>query len=152
MLTGLFTVWWVSIVAQASTDQCPRLAGRFFCEAVEGSHADMIMTIGEERCADTMKYRYSYEFIETPEEPLELEFLASDEGTPNPQHGGMIGRCVDGRYFNSDDGEVGEHTLFNLLDDRGHYLVIRAKDGSTFLDCEPRPETKPATRASFRCE
>lgn len=151
MLALSFVVY-PPIAAFASADQCPKLAGRFFCEAVEGSHADMVMTIGEDRCPDVVKYRYKYEDVGSSEEPLELEFLASNEGTANPEHGGMIGRCIDGNYFNSDDGKVDDKTLFNLVDDRGHYLVLRAGDGSTFLDCEPRPETKPAKRSSTRCE
>ncbi len=123
--------------ATASTSQCPNLRGEYFCPGVEGSHKDMVMKIKQKRIRGVMNYFYRYEQV--GEEVLELKYLASNKGTPNPDHEGIIGKCMDGYYFNTKDGTATPRTLLNYVDEDGAYLVIRNDSVHTiFLRCEAR--------------
>ena len=122
----------------ASHDQCPNLQGTFYCKAVQGSHKDMTMKISQKVGPDESLI-YTYTYLQNGEEPLELSFLASDQGTPNPEEDGDLGKCLDRNFFLTSSGEVEEKSLFNTVNEKGEYLVLRARDLSVFLSC-PRLE------------
>jgi hypothetical protein len=125
-----------SVSAQASILQCPRLTGKFFCKAVQGSHEDMLMTITEDRRETSMVYTYLYE--QTGQKPFSLTFPACDQGVKNPQQDDEIGRCWRGAFFNSLDGKLTARTLLNYVNARGDYDVVRYGDHSLFLRCDRR--------------
>lgn len=119
--------------AVASFDECPKMRGRYFCPGVVGSHQDMTMIITEARASGRVTYYYLYE--QRGEEAFELRFMASDQGTQNPDHGGMIGKCENGFYYNSSNGRASDKTLLNFVNDDGDYEVIRNGDRKRFLLC-----------------
>lgn len=122
--------------ASASFKECPKLRGQYFCKGVTGSHKDMVMIIDEAFASGRANYHYRYEQV--GEKALELDFIASDAGVANPDQDGLVGRCVDGFYFNSDDGRLGPKTLLNTVNRDGNYEVIRNGDRSSFLVCKRR--------------
>lgn len=133
-ILSFIIVFLVSSIAFASVEQCPDLTGKFFCKGIEGSHKDMVMEISQEASKDgVMNYHYLY--LQEGEAPLNLSFLASDQGVANPSQNGMIGKCFEGYYFNSKDGQVTEKTLFNFINEKGEYVVMRNKDHELFLVC-----------------
>lgn len=123
------------ISSLASTHFCPTLEGRFFCKKASASRQDMVMTISQEKNNDYIVYTYTY--FEDGADPFEISFTASDQGVINPEHN-MIGRCLDGYFFNSKDGNITSLTLFNTISSDGKYLVLYARDLSVHLECIPQ--------------
>lgn len=123
-----------SFSAIASFEECPKLRGKYFCPAVVGSHKDMTMIITEARASGVVTFHYLYE--QRGEPALELRYLASDQGTRNPDQGGMIGRCENLFYYNSSTGRANDKTLLNFINDDGDYEVIRNGDRKRFLLCK----------------